>query len=302
MRAYVGTGLVRNSLLKTALTKLTKLRLLPDERLLLYLLFQNAIEKMDLFADYKRTLFAFRFGERASKPPGLEYFLPDTILNISVHIGCAVNANRGLEILRSRAGLQHVTGDHGSMLTCLSLFEACNWQSNLDGRALDIPQSLRRLCSIWNIRFKQFYADTPHRKYEGKLFPVSGFIVSGGLLPAQMLNAFSEDSERFIAVMRENCELLQDLRCRIEIVSCCECVPEYYTNILNVTALQQLLAMHPLLVTFFDSDREVIIRLQNVIRYLTENLKKFVDDKNALVNLELLGKLLMVQRLTKRHP
>ena len=129
------------------------------------------------------------------------------------------------------------------MLTCLSLFEACNWQSNLDGRALDIPQSLRRLCSIGNIRFIQFYADTPHRKYEGKLYSVSGFIV----LPPQMLNAFSEDSERFIGVMRETCELLQDLRCRIEIVSWFECVPESFTNILNVTALQQLLAIHPLL-------------------------------------------------------
>ena len=281
LRAYVGTGLVRNSLMKTALTKLTKLRLLPDERLILYSLFQNAIEKIDLFAGYKRIVFAFRFGERASKPPELEYFSPDTILNISVHIGCTVKANRGLEILWSRAGLQHVTGDRGSMLTCLSLFEACNWQSNLDGRALDIPQSLRRLCSIGNIRFIQFYADTPHRKYEGKLYPVSGFIVSGGLLPPQMLNSFSEDSERFISVMRENCELLQDLRCRIEIVSWFECVPESFTNILNVTALQQLLAIHPLLVPFFDSDREVINRIQNVIRYLTENLKKFVDDKKC---------------------
>ena len=52
LRAYVGAGLVRNTLIKTAMTKLIKLRLLPDERLILYLLFQNAIEKMDLFAGY----------------------------------------------------------------------------------------------------------------------------------------------------------------------------------------------------------------------------------------------------------
>ena len=52
LRAYVGAGLVRNTLMKTAMTKLTKLRLLPDERLILYLLFQNAIEKMDLFAGF----------------------------------------------------------------------------------------------------------------------------------------------------------------------------------------------------------------------------------------------------------
>ena len=105
------------------------------------------------------------------------------------------------------------------MLTSLSLFEACNWQSNLDGRALDIPQLLRCLCSIGNIRFMQFYTDTTHRKYEGKLYSVSGFIVSGVLLSPQIQNAFSEDSERFIGVMRENCELLQNLRCRIETVS-----------------------------------------------------------------------------------
>ena len=46
-----------------------------------------------------------------------------------------------------------------------------------------------------------------------------------------------------------------------------------------MTALEQLLAIHPLLVPFFDSDREVINFIQNVIGYLTENLKKFVDDK-----------------------
>lgn len=73
-----------------------------------------------------------------------------------------------------------------------------------------------------------------------------------------MLKSFSEDSERFINTVSENAALLQDLRCRVEIVSWFDCVPENMTSILNITALQQLIAMNPMLVPFFDSDGKVL--------------------------------------------
>lgn len=281
LKAHVGTGCVRNSLMKTALTMLTRLRLLPDERAILFSLFQKSIDKMDVLNGFKPILFAFRFGERASQPISLEYFESALIRNMSVHIGCTISGRRGIQILWSRTGIQRVTGSRGTMLSCLTFFEACNWQSNLDGRALDIPNSLVRLCSDGQVRFIQFYGDTPHRRHGGKPYPVSGYIVSGGLFPPQMLKSFSEDSERFINTVSENAALLQDLRCRVEIVSWFDCVPENMTSILNITALQQLIAMNPMLVPFFDSDGNVLERLRKLIKYLGESLNKLKAEQNC---------------------
>ena len=91
VKQHIGTNVLRNSLMKTALTKLTKVRLLPDERAILYSLFQNAFEKIDVLNGYKPLLFAFRFGEQASTPVSLEYFDPTFIKNVSVHVGCTLS-------------------------------------------------------------------------------------------------------------------------------------------------------------------------------------------------------------------
>ena len=278
LKQYVGTGVIRNSLMKTALATLSKVRLLPDERDILYSLFQNALEKIDLLNGYKSILFAFRFGERSSAPVSLEYFVPTLIKSISVHVACTIKGNLGFQVLWSRLGLQRITGDRGKMFGCLSFFEACNWQSNLDGRTLDIPGTLRGLCSEGTIRFMQFYADTPHMNYKGKVYPATGLILSGGLFPSQMLKALSDDSEGFINTVTANYSLLDGLRCRLEVVSYFNSVPEVFTNILDTLALKQIIASNPLLVPFLDDDGKMLQRLRNIGRYLTETVKNLTQE------------------------
>lgn len=226
LKLHAGMGLVRNSLMKTALTKLTRVRLLPDERQTLFTLFQKALSRMDSIDGYKSILFAFRFGERASTPFDYKYFPFEIIRNVSIHIGCTVAGLNGFQILWSRVGLQSVTGTRGTMLPCLSFFEACNWQSNLDGRPLDVTTSLTSLCAQGTLRFIQFYGDTPHRHYEGRHYPISGSIISAGLFPPAMTRAFNNDSECVISTVTDNCDLLRDLRCRVEIVACFNTVPD----------------------------------------------------------------------------
>lgn len=145
---------------------------------------------------------------------------------MSIHIGCTVAGLNGFQILWSRVGLQSVTVTRGTMLPCLSFFEACNWQSNLDGRPLDVTTSLTNLCAQCILRFIQFYGDTPHRHYEGRHYPICGSIISAGLFPPAMTRAFNNDSECVISTVTDNCDLLRDLRCRVEIVACFNTVPD----------------------------------------------------------------------------
>lgn len=60
-------------------------------------------------------------------------------------------------------GLQAIVGERGNIIPTFSLRYCANFQSNLDGKCMDISRGLREILQrLESLRFIQFYADSPH--------------------------------------------------------------------------------------------------------------------------------------------
>ena len=163
------------------------------------------------------SLFSFRFGEKLLQRLSLEGFLIDEIRSVTVHVGTDISSVYDIDLFWSMSGIQSLIGSRGVLSTCLSFSDCGNFQSNLDGRMMDVKPGLFGLCKKPQLlRFVQLYADLPHGDPNTRFHPVSGSIAGGLAFAKQTVDAFNRDADRYLSALNSNWMLMCKSTCKIE--------------------------------------------------------------------------------------
>lgn len=245
-----GKGL--RTLMKNDVMQTSKLAVVPDDSKLILATLQSAIDEYRALDEMDVILFCFRFGEKASGGVSLIGFDRNEIKRITIHSAINIQSEY-MELLWSSCGLQSIVGSRGVLRSCLSFVDCANYQSNLDGRMIDISRLLRSVFYHPNsLQFVQLYADLPHAKPCTRYHPVSGSIVGGLIYPKQTSLAYKRDAERYISSLECNFNFMHNSSCRLEGVTELVEWKETVTaeDSLNVDKVFVMLEQQPLLVPF----------------------------------------------------
>ena len=170
--------LKRPSLRKNVLDDTHNINVLPPDQHFFMRMLDRAVAKVPVEDHVRFVKLASQFGTKCTGRVDLnETFDAEGIDFVSVH--CAVELTSSeAHLLWAREGIYEVVGERGKAFHALSITEAINYQSNLDGRPMDIHADLRNVCRHpAQLTFIQLYADTPHARPELAPHPVSGKVV-----------------------------------------------------------------------------------------------------------------------------
>ena len=132
MRDRIGRTLAKNDM-----NDVRKLFVLPDDSSLILNEFQKSIEEAEIDNHFEIISFCFRFGEKATDGVSLNHFKREHRKRVTIH--CAVDISSDeIELMWSRAGVQEIVGERGVLNSCYSFRDCVCYQSNLDGRLMDI--------------------------------------------------------------------------------------------------------------------------------------------------------------------
>ncbi|CAM4685443.1 unnamed protein product [Leuciscus chuanchicus] len=202
---------------------------------------------------------------------------------ISIHAACEIGSlHENIHHFWSKYALEDLVGNKGSIFCPLSLREALNFQTNLDGQCMEISNDL--LSTVMfpkDITFLQLYADTPHNRLESWFsHPVSGEVVCCGLMHPVTTRAMSNRSETYFSHMQDLLLKLQGIvKARIEIVTLLGTHQisgiVSAVNFFNVRALSKLLEDKPMLLPFAEDQPRLtfLSTIKDVPRHLLESLQ-----------------------------
>jgi hypothetical protein len=209
----------------------------------------------------------------------LSDFYTQSILRTTVHVaGNILSDSEEIDLFWSTAGLEQVIGHRGTLTTCLSFRDCANYQSNLDGRAMDVTNGLRTICRFpQDVQFVQLYADIPHRQPNGRYHPVSGCIVGGMCFPRPTAGAFLRDAEHYISTLQSNWTLMRKSTCRIEFVVSQESIADhlYPLDFIDVRNLELILENVPLLVPF---PRQILTCIRHLGLWICKELQELLNE------------------------
>lgn len=277
---YAYQGIARRTLMKNDINNIKKVFVLPDDSAAILRALQDACEgyRSDRL---KPVVFCFRFGEKMTNGLDLKSFHREGISNITVHAGIDISCDCGVDLMWSMSGIQEVVGCRGSISTCLSLNDCGNYQSNLDGKQIDLSRDLLDICRFpAQVRFFQMYADVPHCKPSCRVHPVSGLIAGGMIFPKPTEAAFSRDSLAYISMLDSNWSLMTESSCRLEVVSVVDSPSDviFAADVLNLEKVKELIQKKPLLVPFpadcITCIRELGLWMKNELKGLLEKFAR----------------------------
>lgn len=214
------------------------------------------------------------------------------IQHVSVHATCSLvpsisSIDRRMHILWSRVGLEEVVDGRGCLYLCLSFDQCANYQSNLDGRPLDVVCCGEE--SRGSLNFIQVYGDSPHTHMSHHYrHSVSGVITVCGLMHRNVNTAMNNCAQKYMAHMvdMEN-KMSKPLTCRLEQVrvfkggDCPSLIrPE---ALFSEQSLLDMLAEKPMLVLCFASEDGlgVMAVVQETMQYLKNAIKSGYGGKRG---------------------
>lgn len=177
----------------------------------------------------------------------------------------------------SSSGIQEVVGNRGVLRTCLSFADCGAFQSNLDGRPLDVKDDLRNVAlHPHNVRFVQLYADVPHLKPKSRFHPVSGCVAGGKCFPKPTSDAFYSNAKRYISTIQNNFFLMTKWTCRIKFVFELTSIPMdvQATDCLSIPMLSLLLEKHALIVPF---PHETVVIMRGIGFWIAKTLQSTLE-------------------------
>ena len=265
-----------NTLVKNNLNDAKKLFVLPDDSQSIIKVLQEAIDAVSNPPGLKKILFSFRFGEKCKTPIELPISDQSHVSDITAHIAVQIGASDGIDIFWSRYGLQTVVGTRGILTTCMSFAECANFQSNLDGRNIDIKPALRRICKYpERMRFIQLYTDLPHRYPKTRQHPVSGSILISKAVLHDTVKSFQNDSNVYLSEMDNNFNLISHCKCRAEMVISLQDNKHvlYAENYISTEHLEALLENNSLFVPFWCKTGFFCNALRQIGSHMISSLK-----------------------------
>ena len=271
----LGKGAI--SMAKNSLSDTGRLTVLPADNHYFLSTVQQVIGTHESY-DSRIICFCFRFGEKISGDFSLSAFGRNNIVSASIHAAVNIACDTNIDLLWSSDGVQQVVGSRGTVSTCLSFGDCVNYQSNLDGRLVDISSELRNVCVYRNsVRFVQMYADIPHCLPNSRYHPVSGGIALGVCAPVQTAQAYSRDAERYITTMEGNLIGTKNAKCRLEFVFELPSIPNVLEaqNFFEVKQLRKLLETRPMVVPF---SYECLLCVRQIGMFAVKELRDIHDN------------------------
>ncbi|MGL5596829.1 MAG: hypothetical protein ACRDDA_01630 [Aeromonas sp.] len=176
------SDLSRPTVQKNNPNQLAKMNVLKKDKQFILQLLDESIAQVGASSESFLIIRALsKFGQKEEDPLSLETLVDLTYIHcMSVHAACTLTAqNPSTHLLWSRYGLQNLVGPRGRLYSALSIHEAVNYQSNLDGRAIDISSKLHCILRPTQVNFLQLYVNSPHLHIQTPFkHPVSGVIVT----------------------------------------------------------------------------------------------------------------------------
>lgn len=120
--------------------------MLQDDRVLVLHLLDEALQKTPHGEEFEATILAFQLGQHDTSDEIVVNAFDVNKATISIHAAITISSKLfNQHLLWSRFGLQEVVGERGTFTTALTLSSCANFQTNLDGRVIDITQELRNI-------------------------------------------------------------------------------------------------------------------------------------------------------------
>lgn len=277
----------RDTLMKNSLYDLKYWDVLPQDQDYVFTLMDRAVNqsKSILPTGLNPVVLLWQFGQKQRVDLDVSSLVHvNAIKHLSIHSAVTLDMSvSNTHLFWSRAGLQDLINTRGSLFSCYTFSEASNFQSNLDGRPLDIRGELRNISRFpRHITFVQLYATTPHRCASKCCpHPISGSIVSCGLLHPQTTSKFIRHGTDYINNVKDNIGKMGHPSCaRLEIVTRHDGIPpSTHLNgrtMIDSDQLHDILESRPLMIPFYDEQSEdisfssVIVTICN---HLAEKLK-----------------------------
>jgi len=249
---YAMNGIASRTLMKNDIIDVRKMFVLPDDCSTILSAVQTALNDISL-TGFRPIIFCYRFGEKMTDGLPLSDFNREEICRSTIHAAVDISTDGEVDLFWSTSGLQELIGQRGVLSTCLSLTDCGNFQSNLDGRLLDIKQPLRMICRFPDkLMFVQLYSDLPHRQPRSRFHPISGCIVGGMCFPRPTADAFLRDAQHYVSTLQSNWMLMKRSTCRMEFVVSQGLLSDTLDakHFIDVLHLENLLENTPLLVPF----------------------------------------------------
>lgn len=184
----------------------SKFRICYDDQDFILGILEQAVQKVRLPPGVAVMRTLTRLGGKDSKPVDLRDLCHsmDHIKSVSVHVACSMtHEDEEVDLMWSRWGINNLAGRRGNVFTNLSIHEAANFQSNLDGRSMDVERQLWSIFKLGEqsptLNFLQLYCDSPHNpQIPFFRHPVSGLLVCCGLLHKETNKAMLTRAKRYL--------------------------------------------------------------------------------------------------------
>ncbi|XP_073770363.1 uncharacterized protein isoform X2 [Danio rerio] len=273
----------RPTMQKNKLYDLSRFHILKQDQDFILETFDRALQSQPVDC-LKPVIILCQFGQKDGSPLCLSELCRErSVVCFSIHAACEIGSrDENVHHFWSKYALKDLVGDKGSIFCPLSLREALNFQSNLDGRRMEVSGDLLRPARFpQSVTFLQLYADTPHNRQEKwSSHPVSGEVVCCGLMHPMTARAMSNRSEAYLDHMQDLLLKLQGIvRARFETVTLLATQQMWGTvravDFFDASAVSQLLEEKPMLLPFAEDQARLpfLSTLQEVPRYLLGSLR-----------------------------
>ncbi|KAK5936114.1 hypothetical protein CgunFtcFv8_027911 [Champsocephalus gunnari] len=290
LKALGPADMARDTVRKNSWKDLSNWNILPqDQEFILNLLDEAIVEaNKNYFARIMITIT--KFGQKQHEPLILSQVADvRAITKVSVHAAVVIAAkDNHTHLLWSRVGLEDQLGHDGTLYSTLSIFEAVNYSSNMDGKPHKWSKKMRNLFTPVNITFLQLYCDAPHNHLKSAFaykHPVSGCIVTCGLCHKDTNKAMLSRALDYIEHVEEMAKkMVGQIHLRMEVVGLFEkedgipsiFVPEEF---FRLPAIDHLMSTIPLVLPFLDeaNGEGLPTVIRDILEYLGITLRKGFD-------------------------
>lgn len=228
MQRLSADDMERPTVKKNKLYDLSCFNILPPDQDFFLNLMDIAVENTEKTDALRPCIILSKFGQKQRSPLNLsDVCVLSKVTCISIHTGCEIqSAHNNTHHFWSNYALQDLVGRRGQLYPALSLREAVNFASNLDGKEMDIQPDLANIAKFppQQITFLQLYAVTPHNRMDNWFpHPVSGEIVCCGIMHPKTASAMSRHSKQYLSHMKDHVnKMLAVVTARVEIVTLVE--------------------------------------------------------------------------------
>lgn len=133
-------NMARPTIAKTDFGNLACMNVLLPDQGFVFMLLEQSLKDIDAGSNVNVMVTLTKFGQKDGGILDLSEIVDTSYVKaISLHTACTISAHDPrVHLLWARHGLEEIVGARGKMFSALSMYEAANVSSNLDGKKMDV--------------------------------------------------------------------------------------------------------------------------------------------------------------------